>query len=90
MSESAWVAAQRGVRYGPCDACHSLPSWSGIREILDPVLHIVRIENLGNQLQIANGSANGNTELVSVHDASESRACLQTPDARLLTDLGLG
>jgi len=42
-------------------------------------LHIVRVEDFGNQLQIENGLANGNTELVRVHDASESRACLQTP-----------
>jgi hypothetical protein len=54
-------------------------SRSRVREILDPVLHIDRVEDIGNQLQIANGLANGNTELVSVDDAGESRACLQTP-----------
>src|SRR5271157_1997351 len=54
-------------------------SQSRVGEILDPVLHIVRVEDFGNQLQIANGLANGNTELVRVHDARESRACLQAP-----------
>jgi len=52
---------------------------SRVGEKLDPVLHIVRVEDFGNQLQIANGLANGNTELVRVYDSRESRASLQTP-----------
>jgi hypothetical protein len=74
----------RVIRSRPLPRCSrliSLPSAprSRVGEILDPVLHIIRVENSGNQLQIADGLADGNTELVSVHHPSESRGCLQTP-----------
>jgi hypothetical protein len=64
-----WVVSIR-------DRNSSRPS---VREILDAILHIVRLESFGDHLQIAHGLANGNSELVRLHDATESRACLQTP-----------
>ena len=48
-----------------------------IRNILHTVSHIFRIENLGDQLQIANSLANGYCELMRVDDTAEIMAGLQ-------------
>src|SRR6516162_8957079 len=47
--------------------------------VLNPVSHVLRLEDFGNQFQIPNGLPNRYAELVSVDDAGERRTCSRTP-----------